>query len=78
MNWFVVFGPLAAAWAVVLSVLLGLRRPDFPRTRSAERAVIGISILLVALAIGSAITGANHRVGEREGPPAKGETAFVR
>jgi hypothetical protein len=76
VNWFVVFGPLLAVWAVVLAVGLGLRSPDFPRTQGQERVVIGISVVLVALAIASAIGSAGHKVGEREGPE-KAPTAFV-
>ena len=54
MNAFHVLGAILAVWAVIVA-FLGISRHDFPRSQSIERAVIGISGLLVAAAIGSAI-----------------------
>jgi plastocyanin len=51
---FHVFGALLALWAVVLSAL-GVMREDFPGKGSGQTIVMGISGLLVAGAIGSAI-----------------------
>jgi hypothetical protein len=53
--WFV-FGPILAAWAIILSAL-GITREDFPASRGAARAIGAISILLVLLAICAAIYG---------------------
>jgi hypothetical protein len=47
-------GGLLASWAVVLSAV-GLTRPSFPYGPTGQRAVIGISILLAALAVAMAI-----------------------
>jgi hypothetical protein len=47
-------GGLLASWAVVLSAV-GLTRPSFPYGSTGQRAVIGISILLAALAVAMAI-----------------------
>ncbi|HEX8854607.1 MAG TPA: hypothetical protein VF752_03330 [Thermoleophilaceae bacterium] len=77
MNLFVVFGPIFAAWALILTFALGLRSPHFPSTLRAERIVIGISLVLFVCAVGSAILTASHKIGERKGPE-KEKTALVR
>jgi uncharacterized cupredoxin-like copper-binding protein len=51
---FVVMGGLFAVWAVVLA-FAGLRRHNFPANQAGERAVMAISALLLAGAIGTAI-----------------------
>jgi hypothetical protein len=47
-------GGALALWAVVLAAL-GLNRPEFPYNLGGQRGVIGISFLLVVIAIGVAI-----------------------
>jgi len=47
-------GGLLALWAVVVS-LIGLSRPEFPRTAGAARGVYGVSALLVAFAAAASI-----------------------
>ncbi|MFL5825114.1 MAG: hypothetical protein ACJ76V_01175, partial [Thermoleophilaceae bacterium] len=73
----VVFGPIFAAWALILTFAFGLRNPHFPSTLRAQRIVIGISAVLFVCAVGSAIATASHKIGERKGPE-KQKTAFVR
>jgi hypothetical protein len=51
---FYIAGAVLAAWAVVLSTI-GLTRPSFPYGAAGQRAVIGISLILAALAIAMAI-----------------------
>jgi plastocyanin len=53
---FHVVGIVLACWAVVLTYL-GIRRPDFPGAvkGGGERAVLGISVVLAAGAVGTAI-----------------------
>jgi hypothetical protein len=51
---FYIAGAVLASWAVVLA-WIGLTRPSFPFNIRGERAVIGISLLLAALAIAMAI-----------------------
>ncbi len=51
---FFIAGGALASWAVVLA-WIGLTRPSFPFNIRGERAVIGISLLLAALAIAMAI-----------------------
>jgi plastocyanin len=52
---FYLAGGLLALWAVVVSVGLGLRRPDFPGGRGGQTAVIAITAILVVAAMGSAV-----------------------
>jgi plastocyanin len=52
---FYIAGGLLVAWALVVSLALGLRRPEFPGNRSGERAVIAITVVLVLAAISSAV-----------------------
>jgi plastocyanin len=53
-------GIVLAAWAVVVAAL-GTLKHDFPSNGGLEKAVMGVSVLLVASAIGSAIiTGDKH------------------
>jgi hypothetical protein len=51
---FYIAGGLLAVWAVVLSSV-GLTRPAFPFGVTGQRAVALISLVLAALAIGTAI-----------------------
>ena len=51
---FYIAGGLLVAWAVLLA-LGGMNRPDFPGTVGLQRAVMGVSALLVAATIGAAI-----------------------
>ena len=66
MNFFFIVGPIAVAWAVIIS-LLGLTRRDFPG--KAMPVVMLISALLFVGGIVSAATGSKHKTGERHGPP---------
>jgi plastocyanin len=52
---FYIAGGLLVAWALVVSLALGLRRPEFPGNQSGERAVIAITVVLVLAAISSAV-----------------------
>jgi hypothetical protein len=54
---FYVFGPLLAAWAVIVAIL-GFTRPSWPVKQSAERLAIAIAALLVVGVIASATIGA--------------------
>ena len=56
MNPWFVFGPLLAAWALIVS-FLGITRENFPASRNATLLVGAISVILVILAIGAAIYG---------------------
>ena len=65
MNAFHVCGVILGLWAIAVTVI-GMRSPDFPKTQQGFRAVIGISVLLVALAAGTAIFTSAVEDAERE------------
>jgi plastocyanin len=65
---FFIGGGLLAAWAIVLSVLLGLRKPSFPYGPAGQRSVIAISVVLVAAAISTAVLTSGS-------PPKSGEAS---
>jgi plastocyanin len=52
---FYIAGGLLVVWALVVSLALGLRRPEFPDNQAGQRAVIAISVVLVIAAIASAV-----------------------
>jgi plastocyanin len=72
---FYIAGGVLAAWAVIVSVI-GVTRPGFPGGRTGERAVIGVSVLLVALTITMAVVTASKPPKASEAkaaaPPAAG------
>ena len=43
------------AWALIVSILLGLRKPDFPGNAAGERAVMAITVVLVLAATSTAV-----------------------
>jgi hypothetical protein len=51
---FYLCGGLLAAWAVVLGSI-GLSRPEFPGDTAAMRGVIGITVVLAAAALTTAV-----------------------
>jgi hypothetical protein len=51
---FYICGGALAVWAVLLAGI-GLSRPEFPNNATGQRGVIGISFVLIVVAIGSAI-----------------------
>jgi plastocyanin len=52
---FFIAGGLLVAWALIVSVPLGLRRPEFPGSLTGERIVIAISVVLVIAAASTAV-----------------------
>jgi hypothetical protein len=52
---FYVAGGLLVCWALVVSLGLGLRKPDFPGSAAGQRAVIGITVVLVATTMAMAV-----------------------
>ena len=51
---FYILGGVLALWAVILAGI-GLSRPSFPGGPGGERGVIGMTFVIVVLAIGAAI-----------------------
>ena len=52
---FYIAGGLLVCWALLVSLGLGLRKPDFPGNRQGERMVIGTTAVLVAAAMITAV-----------------------
>jgi hypothetical protein len=52
---FYIAGGALVVWAVVLSMALGMRRPEFPGSALGERVVIAITIVLVLAAASMAV-----------------------
>ena len=67
---FYVAGGLLVAWALIVSLGLGLRRTDFPGNLAGQRAVMAISAVLVLAAVATAVI--------TSGPPAKAGAASER
>lgn len=51
---FFIIGGALAVYAVVLATI-GIQRPDFPGGASGQRGVIGLTLVMVVLAVGAAI-----------------------
>jgi plastocyanin len=60
---FYVAGAVLATWAVLLG-FAGIRRPEFPGSAPAQRAVMAVSALLVLTTIGTAVGTASKHHGE--------------
>jgi hypothetical protein len=52
---FYIAGGVLIVWAIVLSVGLGMRKPDFPGNATGERVVIAITVVLVLAAASMAV-----------------------
>jgi len=64
---FYIAGGALVVWALVLSVGLGMRKPDFPGSAAGERAVIALTAVLVLAAASMAVLTSQ--------PPAKSAAA---
>jgi hypothetical protein len=67
---FYVAGGLLVAWALVLSLGLGMRKPDFPGSLAGQRAVVAVTAVLVLAAVSTAVLTA--------GSPTKGAVVPTR
>jgi plastocyanin len=52
---FYIAGGVLVAWALIVSIGVGMRRPDFPHSQSGERLLIAISAVLVVATASSAV-----------------------
>jgi plastocyanin len=52
---FYIAGGALVAWALIVSLGLGMRRPDFPGTKGGERGVIAVTVVLVLVAVITAV-----------------------
>ncbi len=64
---FYIAGGILVVWALVLSLGLGMRKPEFPASVSGQRAVVGVSAVLVLAAVSTAVLTSS--------PPAKSAVA---
>jgi plastocyanin len=52
---FYIAGGVLVAWALFISVGVGMRKPSFPETLGQQRTVMAVSVVLVAVAISMAV-----------------------
>jgi hypothetical protein len=52
---FYIAGGALVAWALIVSLGLGMRKPDFPATKAAQRGVIAVTVVLVLAAASMAV-----------------------
>lgn len=52
---FYIAGGILVAWALILSLGVGLRRPDFPSNLRDQRAIAGVSAVLVVITLTMAV-----------------------
>jgi plastocyanin len=52
---FYIAGGVLVAWALIVSLGLGMRRPDFPSGPSQQRGVIAVTVVLVLAAVSMAV-----------------------
>jgi plastocyanin len=66
---FYIAGGVLVAWALVVSLGLGLRRPNFPGSLQAERATIAVTVVLVLAAVSTAVitSGSTAKAGATAG-----------
>jgi hypothetical protein len=67
---FYIAGGALVAWALVLSVAIGMRRPGFPGSALGERVVIAITVVLVLAAASMAV--ATSSTPAKAQPPSAG------
>jgi hypothetical protein len=72
METFYVVGGALAIWALLIA-FLGITRKTFPGSATAERAIGGISALLVLGAIGAALVGSANESADEHGDREAGE-----
>lgn len=62
---FYIAGGILVAWALIISMAIGMRRPGFPSSLTEQRAVMGVTVVLVLATVSTAVITA--------GPPGKAE-----
>jgi plastocyanin len=72
---FYVAGGALVAWALILSLVLGLNRPRFPGDLLGQRAVIVISAILVIATLATAVVTASPPAKARGQAPSAGSTS---
>ena len=52
---FYIAGGVLVAWALIVSMVLGMRQPDFPGSKQGERIVIGVTAVIVLATVSAAV-----------------------
>jgi plastocyanin len=63
---FYIAGGALVAWALILSMAIGMRRPSFPATIGQQRAIVAVSAVLVLAAVASAVATSGGSAGGGE------------
>jgi plastocyanin len=67
---FYIAGGVLVAWALFISLGIGMRKPSFPETLGQQRAIMGVSAVLVAIAVSMAVVTAGGSKSEAATSPA--------
>ena len=72
---FYIAGGILVAWALIISMGIGMRKPSFPETLGQQRAVMGVSAVLVVAAVSMAVvTSGGAKSSAAAAKPAAGAT----
>jgi plastocyanin len=66
---FYIAGGVLILWALIISMVLGMRKPDFPGSKQGERAIIGVTLVLVAVTAAMAVITAEPPAKPANSPP---------
>src|SRR5271154_6491343 len=66
---FYIAGGVLICWALIISMGLGMRKPDFPGSKQGERAIIGVTLALVAVTAAMAVITAEPPAKPANSPP---------
>jgi plastocyanin len=74
---FYIAGGLLVAWALFISMVVGMRKPDFPANLGQQRAVMGVTAVLVLFAVSMAVatSGGESKAKAATPPSASTETS---
>jgi len=66
---FYIAGGVLVLWALIISLGFGMRKPDFPGSKQGERAIIGVTLVLVAVTAAMAVITAEPPSKPASSPP---------
>jgi uncharacterized cupredoxin-like copper-binding protein len=67
---FYIAGGVLVAWALFISLGVGMRKPSFPESLGQQRAIMGVSAVLVAIAVSMAVVTAGGSKSQAATTPA--------
>jgi plastocyanin len=71
---FYIAGGVLVAWALFISLGIGMRKPSFPENLGQQRAVMAVSAVLVVIAVSMAVVTAGGSKSAAAATPAAGQT----